>query len=556
MAKAFKHPLFWLALLLAGGIAAYANAFSVPFLFDDLHSIRENQSIRHLWPLWGPLSPPHGGLTFSGRPLANLTLAVNYALGGWNVRGYHAFNLAVHLLAGLALYGIARRTLLRTPFGEEAALLAGVIALLWTLHPLQTESVTYLSQRVESMAGLCAFWTLYGFIRGVEAPGWRVFSVLACACGMACKETMAALPLLVLFYDRAFVLGSVQKAIELRLGYYVALVLTWVILGKEVAWEQMRSGTAGEGTITAGNYLVTQGYAIAHYVRLAFWPFPQIFDYGTAAVPWGRAWPGFLFVAAGVAATGWAFFRHPRAGFLGLWFFAILAPSSSVVPVATQVMAEHRLYLSLAALVAGAVLLLRRGTGFRTILFVGLAAAVGLGGATWRRNADYRSGEAIWRDTARKLPANGRAWSNWGCLVYEDGRLEEALPLWRKALEVNPRDGDAWLNIGLYYYLKGNFPESVVAYRRALALLPYSAAAHSNLGKALFDMGNREGAWAEYFTALRFRPEFVPAWNNLGFYYEAAGKKPEARHAYEKALQLDPGNAYARDGMKRLDTAR
>ena len=146
-------PSFWAsrrARLLAGGVmvcaalAAYHNCFSVPFLLDDRASVVDNPTIRHLWPLGRVLSPPVGGITVSGRPVVNLSLAVNYALGGTVVWGYHALNLAVHILAGLTLLGIVRRTLLLKPglgerFGPMALPLALVVALVWVVHPLQPE---------------------------------------------------------------------------------------------------------------------------------------------------------------------------------------------------------------------------------------------------------------------------------------------------------------------------------------------------------------------------------------------------------------------------------
>ena len=103
-------------LLALAALAAYSRGFSGPFVYDDLTSIPGNLSLRHLWPLWLPLSPPHGGFTVEGRPVLNLSFALNYAWGGTQVAGYHAANLAVHVLAGLTLFGLARRTLARAVF--------------------------------------------------------------------------------------------------------------------------------------------------------------------------------------------------------------------------------------------------------------------------------------------------------------------------------------------------------------------------------------------------------------------------------------------------------
>ena len=169
-------------ILLSGGIIAFAalvayhNCFTVPFILDDVPSVIENPKIRHLWPIGDALSPSKVSLV-GGRPLVNLSFTLNYALGAWNVWGYHALNLAIHVLAGLTLFGIVRRTLLlpslRERFSPSAVRLALAVAVLWTVHPLQTEAVTYISQRCESLMGLFYLQTLYCFVRGVDYPAMQ-----------------------------------------------------------------------------------------------------------------------------------------------------------------------------------------------------------------------------------------------------------------------------------------------------------------------------------------------------------------------------------------------
>jgi hypothetical protein len=165
-----------LVVIVAAGFAAYHNSFHGPFVFDDASSIVTNPTIRTLWPLTEPLTPPSANVTAQGRPLLNLSLAINYALGGTAVQGYHVGNFLIHACAALTLFGIVRRTLRRRwavetrPSHRPTALSAGdvnlrkghdhatwfalAVAVLWTVHPLQTESVTYIIQRAESLVGL------------------------------------------------------------------------------------------------------------------------------------------------------------------------------------------------------------------------------------------------------------------------------------------------------------------------------------------------------------------------------------------------------------------
>ena len=163
--------------IVAAGCAVYANALKGSFVYLDLSAIADNPTIRHLWPIWGALRPPpDGSLTVGGRPLLNLSLAVNYAISGLQPWSYHAVNILIHLSAGLAFFGIVRRTLARGAVPGAAGVGAAFLAALaWTVHPLQTESVTYIVQRAESLMGLCYLLTLYCFIRSAEpeAPGRR-----------------------------------------------------------------------------------------------------------------------------------------------------------------------------------------------------------------------------------------------------------------------------------------------------------------------------------------------------------------------------------------------
>lgn len=265
-------------LLAVAALLAYRNSFSAPFVLDDEGAILENPTIRSLRPFWRPFVPPGGGETVSGRPLLNFTFAVNYALGGEAVSGYHAFNLGIHFLAACVLLGVVRRTLdrplLRPRFGGAQLPLAAAVAAVWLLHPLQTESVTYTVQRAESLAGLFSLLTLYGFIRAAEsaaprrALAWRSLSVAACLLGMATKETVAVVPLLVLLYDFIFVCertpGAAGAIWRQRRGYYLALAATWLLLGFLVAGTGLRGGTAGgRAALTALAYFWTQYHAAA-----------------------------------------------------------------------------------------------------------------------------------------------------------------------------------------------------------------------------------------------------------------------------------------------------
>ena len=224
------------ALILIAGLAAYSNSFAGIFVFDDEPAIAQNPHLETLWPLTTSTSAPEG-TTLSGRPVAAFTFAVDRALSGGSLAGYHASNLVIHLLAALLVFGITRRTLLTPPlldrFASAATPLALTIALLFAVHPLQTGSVTYIVQRVESLMGLLYLATLYCAIRALHATPrgrivWTGASILACALGMGTKEVMATAPLMVVLWDRQFAPGSHRTAARRTL--YISLACTWVIL--------------------------------------------------------------------------------------------------------------------------------------------------------------------------------------------------------------------------------------------------------------------------------------------------------------------------------------
>ena len=551
--------------LVVVGVAllAYHNSFSGPFIYDDGPSILENPTIRHLWPITRVLRPPHAnrGITVEGRPLINLSLAVNYALGGTNVWGYHAFNLAIHILAGLALLGIVRRTLrqpgLRDRFGGAANELALAVALIWTVHPLQTESVTYVAQRAESIMGLLYLATLYCFLRGADSPRpglWYGLSVMACAMGMATKEVMVTAPVVVLLYDRAFLAGSFREAWRRRKPVYLGLAGTWVLLGFILAHGQLpvTRANARRLGLTWWQYLATEPGVVLHYLRLSVWPQPLCFDYHgwPMAKNLSSVVPPALVIVLLLGLTVWACgttasSRGWRAicGFWGAWFFLILAPSSSVIPLDSPAY-EHRMYLPLAAVVVLGVLGIYALAGRRSVAVFGVLVMV-LTFLTLRRNLDYRSELAIWQDTVLKRPNNSRAHTSLGAAFKSLGRVQEGIEQYQEALRLEPDNPEANNNLGNALLGLNQVPDAVAHFERALRTLPGFAEAHNNLGVALARLGMLQEAIQHWEQALRIKPDFAEAHNNLGLGLMRTGQIQEAIGHYEQALRIKPDYADA-----------
>ena len=548
-------------IILGGGViilaalAVYHNCFAVPLLLDDVPSVVQNPSIHHLWPIWSALSPPVDSYV-GGRPVLNLSLAVNYALGGYHVWGYHAFNLAIHILAGLTLYGIVRRTLLspllRERFGASAMRLALAVAVLWTVHPLQTEAVIYISERCESLMGLFYLLTLYCFIRGTDAPrssGWFALSVVACLLGMASKEVMVTAPVIVLLYDRTFVSGSFQKAWTRHRWLYLGLAGTWVLLVWLMVGLHYRGAGYGLG-IPWWAYALVECRTVVQYLWLTIWPHPLVFDYGEFAAirHMGEVAPYAALLAVLVAGVLVELKRRPALGLVGAWFFLILAPTSSVVPIGGQPMAEHRMYLPLAAVVTLVVIGIDSRMGRRSTA-VFLALAVGLGFLATRRNEDYRTELSIWNDTVAKCPDNARARNNFGRALLEADRYPEALAQCEEALRLKPDNPEAHFNLGFLLQQTGKPQEAISEYERALRLKPDHFEARFNLGVALEKEGRESEAIQHYEQALRSYPDYVEAHVNLGNALLRMGKAQEAIEHYEQALRINPDYAEAHSNL-------
>ena len=518
---------------------------------DDRLFIAEDPNILHPWPPWK--------LLLSIRPVVDLTLSLNYALGGFQVWGYHFFNLTVHLLAALALFGIVRRTLqmnsLRTRFGSSAPELAAVISTLWLVHPLQTQSVNYIIQRAELLMGLFYLLTLYCFIRSAEgdsARRWQSLSVLCCALGMGSKSIMVTVPLLVFLYDRTFLSSSNREILRQRGIFYLGLFATWGIqlyfLPKLLKAPTPTIGFHLE-QVSWLEYLRTQPGVIFHYLKLALWPNPLVFDMywpiardiravGLPAIP----------ILTLILGTLWGLSRRLGTGFLGAWFFLILAPTSSFIPVA-DLTAEHRMYLSLAAVAALVVLGgYRLGLKGKIAAVLAIAAGAGFISMTLLRNEDYRSEVLILSDSLKKQPGNARAHNYLGIVLTAQNKCEQALAHFSEAYRLEPEYADAYYNAGIAFARLGKYEKAIPLYLRALQLKP-DAQILSDLGLALANQGKMEEAVQVFSRALRLKPNPAEFYKSVGLAFIVQGQSEQAASYLQESLKINAEDAQAHSAL-------
>ena len=556
----FLAPLL---LLLAVG-ATYSSSLSSPWLFDDAPAVLNNPSIAELFS-WSALTPPADGGTTTGRPLVNLSFALNHSLSGLSPVSYHVFNILIHALAALALWGILRRVLLSWPSFPPSRLRVGtpppsllpldrhdlsprsldlsafLLALLWALHPLQTETVACIAQRTEGLFGLFFFLSFYSFLHvsehGASVRLWSCVTVFASLCGMASKEVMVVLPPLLLLFDRCFLSGSFVAAWRQRKALYISLACTWTLL----AYLLLRAGgsrgsSAGFGLgIHPWDYFLTQWGAIVHYIRLCFWPSPLVLDYGTGLVAGIAAvwWQG-LFLTAFFFASLWALRCRPALGFLGLSFFLVLGPSSSFIPLISQTIAEHRMYVPLLFILLLVIAALLRYTPRATPFLLGLACFAAAFG-TYHRLQDYRDASSIWESNIAACPKNERSYNNLGVILQERGDLTGAATRYSEAIARAPSYVSAHYNLGVLLLTQGRFIEAREALQKAISLAPLHADAQLNLGNAFLRLNQPADAATHYEASLRIASA-PDAHFNLGMAYLALHRTAPALAEFRELL--------------------
>jgi tetratricopeptide (TPR) repeat protein len=574
----------WLpaVLIVVAAAVAYANSLGGPFIFDDSSSILENASIAEPGHLAAVLSPPHE-TPVAGRPLVNLTFAANVALTGRSVTGFHVVNIAIHIACALLLFGVLRRTL-----ADESPLVPAVVALLWAVHPLNTEAVNYLSQRTELLMALCLMGTLYASVRG-----WTIVAIVACALGMAAKESMVVAPLLVVAYDRVFRYRSWRDAWAARGRFYLALAATWLILGWLVAGGG-RSESAGFSAYDANAwvYLLNQTEIITRYLRLAVWPVGLAIDYGTPrALTLIDVWPFALGLTLLAVATMVALMRSPRVGFLGLWLFVTLAPASSIVPIPTEVGAERRMYLPLMAVicllvVAAAALWKKYGRpDVRVAIGATSVLVLACTSLTWARNAEYGSALTLTETTVARYPTPA-AESMYGTELAAAGRLLEAEPHLRRATSGYPpahyylatvlaargepaaaltefesfvasqpptlaQVKTARLMMADLHERAGRLPEAVAQYRALLAVYADDVNVLQRLAAAEVRQSHYDEAIATYQRLLVLEPDAPAVLNGVGVALVSAGRVDEAIAMFQRVVDLAPDRPGARENLAR-----
>jgi Flp pilus assembly protein TadD len=579
------------ALLLLTGIAAYVNSLNGPFHFDDL-GISDKS---YLWPR---------AFTSGPRQLVDLTFVLNHLLHGQKTFGYHLVNLAVHLAATVALFGLVNSALsafsasFHCPSGQQSAesrfirlFMPFATALLFVCHPVQTQSVSYIVQRYASMATLFYICAVLLFIRARTAslqnlPPFRItmLSILSLAAGVLAlrsKETAYTLPLMLVIAEMFLFRGRLLRN-RIFIGCMLSLLL--IIPIARIAQHGMgglgdlifniQHSTKEELTYSRMDYLLTQFRVVVSYLRLLILPINLNLDYD---IPLQRSLfsvpvvSSLILHMALMTASLVLFIRSGRLlsvkpGYLGIclrlisfgiaWFYLALAVESSFIPI-LDVMFEHRLYLPsggffLAMTAVAAVLAAQRPSLQRTAWVALAAVCCVLTIATIQRNRIWSNDLLLWEDTARKSPNKPRVLANLTAAYLRDGKPQKALPLLIRTIELSPGFTDALNNLGyvldLLKVFEGRY-DNGRRYIRGTRTVdmryynPWFANTRNNLGLIYEYTGNSSKARQYYEEAVYLVPTFDMAWHNLFLVASRQQDRQRAAEAYEKLKVLNPERA-------------
>lgn len=560
-----QFQLFVVFLLLMVVLLTHGQSLRGEFLLDDTVSILENPSIRSLTSL-GTVIRGDKFTTVAGRPVLNLSLALNYAFGGVRPSGYHLFNYGVHTAAAFFLFCLLRRILATFTLTKEAAVtLAFATSVLWCVHPLTINGVSYIVQRAESMTSLCYLAAMWGFVKGVQTSKqrWFIVSISAAWLGSLTKETIATVPATVIALDVLVMTRDWRQAFRSHWAIYFGLMSSWIPLALCMSLSQSREGTVGFGKgISLLGHCQTQVWAVAHYLCLIAWPQPLVFDYGPEFVVTDAQ----QLLTAAVVLTAflllllWLVIRHSPLAFPGVAFCLLLAPTSAV-PIVTQTVAEHRMYLASVCGIVWIVLalywafnrlhLFSSASLARQHFVLGMVLvplALTLATRSIQHTKLFLTEESIWTDTLLKHPTNQRAYytlafnkskskgGSSAALRLCDQGIALQGPLTRHLYEVRGT-------------VRAELKQLELAYddfSRAIAMNPEIIDDRYHRAAILRDLGRFDEALDDLNEARRIDPANLNTDLVLGSIHAEQGELDQALECFDRLLTKAPNHVAAR----------
>lgn len=621
MSKMAVH-IFLIAVV---GLIAYSNTFEVPFVFDDANSIVKNPVITSLDNF---LSSSEGYTYSPGRVVGYFSFALNYRFGELEVAGYHAVNLAIHIINALLVYFLVSLTF-RTPYfrawriGQSAKsrehsgkyvidssyalspapyaqLIALFSALLFVSHPIQTQAVTYIVQRITSLATMFYLLSLVFYIRGRLASrlagrlAGYVFSLASAVLAMRTKEITFTLPLVIILYEVFFFKAALKKRLLFLAPVLLALIIILIsVINSDRSLGELLSEldekTRAQAIGSRWVYFVTEIRVITTYIRLIFFPINQnlAYDYPVyRSILSLEVFPSFIFILSILGVAAYLFYRSQIASLSSrvsdtqpqvaplmsrlvafgiFWFFITLSIESSFIPIA-DVIVEHRVYLPsvgiFIAVAAGMTAVANYFSSKTTAVTAILAIIIIVfSAATYMRNNVWRSARELWEDTALKSPETIRPFYNLGNEYLKQQQYDKAIEMYQRALQIKPKEfvvSDAYLgsynNLGIAYCSIGQYETAIELFNQFIKQNPGYIEAYNNLGGVYINSGKYLEAIGPLQTVIKNKPDNVIAHYNLALAYWSIKDINNAEKEYAILERLSP--IKAAELLKQMQPAR
>jgi Flp pilus assembly protein TadD len=564
-----RHETLLLFLLAVIIILIYSETLTTPFIFDDIHNIRDNPHIRlpslSLKNLgWAGFQSP-----LANRPVANISFALNYYFHGYNLVGFHVVNIFIHIASGIFLYGLVKSTIRTPTLRDRYAKLSWVpffTAFIWLVHPLQTQSVAYLVQRMNSLAAMFFVLSLLLYVKFRQnterRAKWPLLGgcILAAILAFGSKEISATLPGYIILYEWYFFQGLSRQWAKRRVfilagAAALMLAISLIYFGSDPFARILNDYNSRDFTLN--QRVLTQFRIVILYISLLIWPQPLRLSLDhDIALSYSLTNPittlmSMTIIIVLILMSILIAKRDPLISFCILWFIGNLVIECSIIGL--ELMFEHRNYLpSMLAILLMVTLVFRyikpAWLGVVALCVVGTLFTVW----TFERNQVWSDEISLYRDSAEKAPGKARPRNNLGAALMRSGNLTEAVEQFKIALEIKPDYVDAHYNLGYALSRQGNLDAGIHQFGKTLRLDPENFKALNNMGVVLALQG-RYGEAATYFeAALKQNPRDADVYNNIGIALKKNGDPDDAGKHFARALALDPRHADAHNNLSLL----
>ncbi|MBI5675379.1 MAG: tetratricopeptide repeat protein [Nitrospirae bacterium] len=596
----FYRPIVLLLAIAGLVLLIYSNTFNSPFQLDDTGSIIDNSAIRDLHNFTSLSHFERVEIHENLRPLLKtryigyLSFALNYAVHGLDVRGYHMVNILIHIVNSLLLYLLLQLTFRLPRFSgknkgtfaffpaHSRSFIAIFTTFLFAVHPIQTQAVTYIVQRFTSLASLFYLLSIVTYIRfrlaGLQSVsntassfGSYVFyliSLVSAIIAMKTKEFALLLPLMIALYEFSFLEGGMKKRILQIVPY--ALIMSIVSLSLISASAAKISGA--QNSISRIDYLLTQFRVITTYLRLLILPINQNLDYDfliyrSLFTP--EVLLSFLLLIS-IFAMGMWLYRNSRSrdcktsywfrltSFGIFWFFMTASPESGIIPI-KDIIFEHRMYLPSIGLFLTVTtsidfFMSRWSNKFvharKAAVFIMVLIVLILSVTTYERNSVWEDSVRLWEDVVQKSPNKPRPYYNLGLAYSEQGRTDNAIDAYKTAIRLDPAfSADVYNNLGVALMALGRVDEAILRYITAVDINPLDSDVHFNLANAYMAQGRVDEAISEYKSSAKLNPGDPKVHFYLAALYSKISLYSDAVSEYLLVISLRPDDVVTRNNM-------